>query len=145
MTAKGAPAASASSAAQYPASSGPALVKTRLSPRGRGAYLQRAARVPQYEAAGAAYLRADGPGDERRLAAGLGPGQKQPLFHVALRSARCSIICPAMDMAISAGVSALISSPMGVTMRSSCPSVKPCSLSAARTPAALCRLPMTPM
>ena len=39
-------------------------------------------------------------------------------FAAAFLSARTSIICPVMDMAISAGVSALISSPTGEMIRS---------------------------
>ena len=57
-------------------------------------------------------------------------------FAAAFLSARTSIICPVMEIAISAGVSALISSPTGETIRSSSCSVTSYSSTSLRKTAA---------
>ena len=83
--------------------------------------------------------------DERGFAAAYGPCQQEASLQRAFLPALTSIICAAMEMAISAGVSAFISSPMGVVMRLKSSSVKPCSRSCLCTPAVLALLPMTPI
>ena len=114
-----------------------AEVKARETPVLYDTERQESARVP-YRAAQRVY-------DERGLPAAYRPRQQEASFQSAFLPARTSIICAAMEMAISAGVSAFMSRPMGVVMRAKSSSVKPCSRSWRCTPAVLALLPMTPM
>ena len=67
------------------------------------------------------------------------------IYHALLRWARTWISWPAMDTAISAGVSAPISMPMGVVTMFSSSSLRPySSFRTCRTPAAFFLLPITP-
>ena len=67
------------------------------------------------------------------------------LFFLPSLSALCKISWAAIEIAISAGVSAFIARPIGVVILASSESVYPKSRSFCITAAVLCLLPITPM
>ena len=71
------------------------------------------------------------------------PWSTTPAF--SRRVARTQIISPAMDTAISSGVTALMAVPMGVWTLAMAASLMPASRSRALTLAVLAREPMTPI